>query len=218
PRCAASGPRGGAAEGGGGTEQRRPTTSVVGEEMITKKGVFGISHDRMAAKEADRRMPVKATSRRSRARVARALTGLRRSGRGLAPSDHGSDPFDQSARTRGVRSAAKSPDFGRLLDRSGAAHLAQCGCRLFKTTCRQVLATKTDRPQLAAFILPWLAIARSAGGTPPFPRGASPNCDLTKSRRSTTAEVAAQSGCSVRAGPLAAARHVMLARSTEGRT
>src|SRR5712691_4111138 len=42
------------------------------------------SHDRMAAQEPGRRRPVKAASRRSRSRTARALTGLRRSGSGSA--------------------------------------------------------------------------------------------------------------------------------------
>jgi len=47
------------------------------------------SHDRLAAKEPGRWRSVKAASRRSRSRVARALTGLRRSGSGV-PSGQGS--------------------------------------------------------------------------------------------------------------------------------
>jgi hypothetical protein len=52
------------------------------------------SHERLEAKEQGRRRSVKAVSRRSRSRGARALTDLRWSGSG-APSDHGSDriPF-----------------------------------------------------------------------------------------------------------------------------
>jgi hypothetical protein len=66
--------------------RRYATTSATGAISLTG------SHDRMAAQGPDRCRAVKAVSRRSRSRAARALTGLRRPGTRL-PRGHGAAPL-----------------------------------------------------------------------------------------------------------------------------
>lgn len=91
------------------------------------------SLDGLEAKEPGRCRPVKAASRRSRARLARALTGLRRSGSG-SPGDHGSDLL-----SIGVIQARGAPD---AMENLGAACFLDRG------------STSTPR------VVPWQAVQK----------------------------------------------------------
>jgi hypothetical protein len=92
----------------------------------------------MAAQEPGRRRPVKAASRRSRSRTARALTGLRRSGSG-APSGYG------GVWTRGAQSLDCSTCCANW-------HTVMLSCTLCQASDLFVLFCRPTAPHLAPFI------------------------------------------------------------------
>jgi len=116
--------------------RRYAATSATGAISLTG------SHNRMAAQEPGRRRPVKAASRRSRSRTARALTGLRRSGRG-APSGYG------GVWTRGAQSLECSTCCANW-------HTVMLSCTLCQASDLFVLFCRPTAPHLAPFILPSL--------------------------------------------------------------
>jgi hypothetical protein len=90
----------------------------------------------------------------------------------LAPSDHGSESFDEPDRQREVRAVPRRALIsGRLSRRSGATHLAWCRGKLSKNNV-QTNAYDQNRP--AAHRGFYLALDRSAARAPPSLRGPSP--------------------------------------------
>jgi hypothetical protein len=147
--------------GGAGPEWRdrcRPAALRRGSDLHLRRDGSVLAHAKpwgLEVKEPGHRRPVKAPSRLCRSRAARALTGLGWSGSD-PPSDHGSDHLSigvsQKREVRAVPSRTLALNAFQI--EAALPHLTRCRCRLFKTMCRQILATKTDRPHLAAFILP----------------------------------------------------------------
>jgi hypothetical protein len=152
------------------------------------------SHDRLEAKEPGRRRPVKAASRRSRSRAARALMGVRRSGSG-APSGHGLDPRSIGrAKARGARSAMQSFGSECISDRGSTAAPRVVPSQAVQSN---VQTNTCDQNRPAAPRGFYLAIARSAVCAPPILRCPSPNCDQTKTRSRISAALSVQVRCSL---------------------
>jgi hypothetical protein len=158
--------------------------------------------------------------------VAQAEPGAGRSRpQAAAPVVH-SASLDGPATVRQRRARRSWPCACRSLSRNTrGAHSFDCSMSCAKRhavmlsrTLRHVsdlamLFCRPTVPHAAA-----LAIARSAVGASPFPRGASPNCDRTKNQTNTPAADHSQVCCSRYAESLVTVRASRVARSSEART
>ena len=111
------------------------------------------SHERMAAKGPGQRSAVKAASRRSRSREARALTAFRWSGSGLS-CDHGGHPCRACATRRyATNDGARNVDFECFLGSNGTMPLHTVPLQCHPKQCADKhLRHPTARSDTVAFI------------------------------------------------------------------
>ncbi len=133
---------------------------------------LALSHQRVAVKRRDRRGPVKAVSRRSRARKARALTGVGWSG-SVIPN------ADRSAHQVRSVSAAHCTDFLSAKENPDSCNVRRC-----QKNCDKLLHYLTIDRRAPWSLYP--AIKRSMVCASPILRHPSPSRHRTNTRTSRT--------------------------------